>query len=441
MGAATLESKDVYDAIEMYFEKGWTDGLPVVPPRPEVVKEFIATVGRDPEEVLITFNETNMQCTVELAAVNAVMAGCRPEYFPVVLAAVECWNDPRWGSTNVYIGTASTGGAGQMVIVNGPIRNELKLNSGVGLFGPGFRANATIGRAVRLILMNALGMQPQVFDMSIMGHPGKYTYCIAEAEEDSPWEPYHVERGFKPEESTVTILPGKGPVPVDERSSDFPEGILNAVATVMLDPVYVDFVRRVAELARGHPGGHPAVVMGDLNTGETAPVLGAFLEHGFVDAFRATNPTAAGPTVWQRIDAPAPTVFRRVDYVFLRAGGAGVAERLLRFPDRDGRILALRSGRVWTFDSLDGPVRIAGVSGVAHRGHLLEHGQDVRGRPAVQRARERADGGGERRSAVGTRRGDDPGRERRRVEPVLGRADPVRVDRLDMARVGLAPPP
>ena len=233
MGAATLESKDVYDAIEMYFEKGWTDGLPVVPPRPEVVKEFIATVGRDPEEVLITFNETNMQCTVELAAVNAVMAGCRPEYFPVVLAAVECWNDPRWGSTNVYIGTASTGGAGQMVIVNGPIRNELKMNSGVGLFGPGFRANATIGRAVRLILMNALGMQPQVFDMSIMGHPGKYSYCIAEAEEDSPWEPYHVERGFHADENAVTVIAGKAPLPVDERSSDFPEGILNAVANFM----------------------------------------------------------------------------------------------------------------------------------------------------------------------------------------------------------------
>lgn len=233
MPAAQVESKDVYDAIEMYFEKGWTDGLPIVPPRPETVREFIATVGRDPEEVLITFNETNMQCTVELAAINAVMAGCKPEYFPVVLAAVECWNDPRWGSTSVYIGTASTGGAGQLVIVNGPIRNELKMNSGVGLFGPGYRANATIGRAVRLILMNALGMRPGEFDMSIMGHPGKYTYCIAEAEEESPWEPYHVERGFKPEESTVTVIAGKGPVPVDERSSDYPEGILNAVATVM----------------------------------------------------------------------------------------------------------------------------------------------------------------------------------------------------------------
>jgi hypothetical protein len=232
---STVESVDAFEAIELYFEKGWTDGLPIVPPRPEMVERFIATVGRDPNEVLITLNETNMQCTLEAAATNAVMAGCKPEYFPVVVAAVECWNDPRWGSTNVYLSTASTGGAGSLVIVNGPVRNELSMNSGVNLFasGPAFRANATIGRAVRLIMLNALGMTPQVFDMSIMGHPGKFSYCIAEAEEESPWEPYHVERGFRADESTVTVLPGKGPVPVDERNSDTPEPILDAVATVM----------------------------------------------------------------------------------------------------------------------------------------------------------------------------------------------------------------
>src|SRR3972149_3915416 len=155
MGAAQVESTDVYEAIEPYFENGWTDGLPIVPPRPEVVKQFIATVGRDPNEVLITINETNMQCTVELAAINAGMAGCKPAYFPVVLAAVECWNDRRWGASAVFISTASTGGAGSLVIVNGPVRNELGMNSGVGLFGsgPAFRANATIGRAVRRILI------------------------------------------------------------------------------------------------------------------------------------------------------------------------------------------------------------------------------------------------------------------------------------------------
>jgi hypothetical protein len=231
----TVESVDAFAAIEDYFERGWTDGLPVVPPRPEVVAEFIATVGRDPDEVLITFSETNMQCTVENAATNAVMAGCKAEYFPVVVAAIEGWADPRWGSTAFYVGNASTGGAGQMAIVSGPIRQELGFLSGVNVFGPGpnARPNATVGRALRLVLINALGMHPGVFDMAIQGHPGKYTYCIAEDEESSPWEPLSVERGFAPGVSTVTVVGARGPIPVDERSHDDAEGILDAIATIM----------------------------------------------------------------------------------------------------------------------------------------------------------------------------------------------------------------
>ncbi|MDE3077050.1 MAG: hypothetical protein KGJ86_16670, partial [Chloroflexota bacterium] len=233
MSSKTIESADAFEAIEAYFEKGWTDGLPVVPPRPEAVKQFIGQVGRDPDEVLITFSETNMQCTVENAATNAVMAGCRPEYFPIVVAAIEGWADPRWGATNFYIGNASTGGAGQMAIVSGPIRRQLGMNSGINLFGPGNRPNATIGRAIRLVMMNALGMVPGVFDMAIQGHPGKYTYCFAEDEESSPWEPLHVERGFAADSNAVTVVGARGPVAVDERSSDFPEGILDAVGQVM----------------------------------------------------------------------------------------------------------------------------------------------------------------------------------------------------------------
>jgi hypothetical protein len=233
MTSRTIESADVYAAIESYFERGWTDGLPVVPPRPEVVKEFIDRFGRDPDEVLITISETNMQCTVENAAANAVMAGCRPEYFPVVVAAIEGWADKRWGPTAFYVGNASTGGAGQLAIVNGPIRRALGLNCGVNLFGPGYRPNATIGRALRLVLMNALGMQPGIFDMAIQGHPGKYSYCIAEDEEASPWEPVSVERGFSPSTNTVTVVGARGPIPVDERSHDDAEGILDAIATIM----------------------------------------------------------------------------------------------------------------------------------------------------------------------------------------------------------------
>ncbi len=233
MPSRTVESVDAFAAIEAYFENGWTDGLPIVPPRPETVQQFIATVGRDPDEVLIAFSETNMQCTVENAATNAVMAGCKAEYFPIVVAAIEGWNDPRWGSTAFYVGNASTGGAAQLAIVSGPIRQRLGFNSGVNLFGPGYRANATVGRALRLVMLNALGMRPGEFDMAIQGHPGKYTYCIAEDEEHSPWEPLSVERGFAPGVSTVTVVGARGPIPVDDRSHDDAEGILDAIATVL----------------------------------------------------------------------------------------------------------------------------------------------------------------------------------------------------------------
>jgi hypothetical protein len=235
LSSNTVESEDAFDAIERYFENGWTDGLPIVPPRPEMVRRFIATVGRDPAEVLINFSETNMQCTLEHAATNAVMAGCKPEYFPIVVAAIEGWADKRWGSTAFYVGNASTGGAGQMAIVSGPMRQELGFNSGINLFGPGpaFRANATVGRALRLVMINALGMVPGVFDMAIQGHPGKYTYCIAEDEEASPWEPLSVEKGFPVGTSTVTVVGARGPIPVDERSHDDAEGILDAIAQVM----------------------------------------------------------------------------------------------------------------------------------------------------------------------------------------------------------------
>jgi hypothetical protein len=233
MTGRTVDNVDAFDAIERYFDNGWTDGLPIVPPRPAIVEQFIDRVGRDPDEVLIAISETNMQCTVENAATNAVMAGCKPEYFPIVVAAIEGWADPRWGPTAFYVGNASTGGAGQMAIVNGPVRREFGFNCGVNLFGPGYRANATIGRAMRLVMLNALGMQPGVFVMAIQGHPGKYSYCIAEDEEASPWEPLSVERGFSAGTNTVTVVGARGPIPVDERSHDDAEGILDAIAAMM----------------------------------------------------------------------------------------------------------------------------------------------------------------------------------------------------------------
>jgi hypothetical protein len=210
------------DAIEFCYQKGWTDGLPVVPPTEERVLRFLEVAGRDPSEVVGVVPVRGRVLTVEKVAINAVMAGCRPEYMPVVLAALEAMMDERF---NLDGSSVSTGGSGVLVVVNGPVRQALGFNSQTALFGPGpnFRANATVGRAIRLVLLNALGYQPGVLDRAAFAHPGRYTYCIAEDEENSPWEPLHVERGFRAEESTVTVFTAMGPWQVTNARAATPE--------------------------------------------------------------------------------------------------------------------------------------------------------------------------------------------------------------------------
>ena len=163
---------------------------------------------RDPNEILGTLAERRRQITVGKVAANAVMAGCLPEYFPVVIAATEAMLDERF---NLIAPSSSQGGSAILVIVNGPIIDELNLNCRNNIFGPGNRANATIGRAVRLILMNACAAIPGLFDRTVIGHPGKYTYCIAENETETHWNPLHVERGFSRQQSAVTVFAAWGP--------------------------------------------------------------------------------------------------------------------------------------------------------------------------------------------------------------------------------------
>ena len=223
----SIEWEDPLEAIERCYELGWTDGLPVVPPSAERVQEFVDYVGRSPVEVLGTLPERRREVTVEKAAANAVMAGCLPRYFPVVVAATEAMLDPRF---NLVGPSSSLGGAGILVIVNGPIVQELDINARNNLFGPGNRANATIGRSIRLILMNACAATPGLFDRSILGHPGKYSFCIGEAETETHWNPLHVERGFAANQSTVTVFACEGPRQV--RTSGGPDSIIDTVADV-----------------------------------------------------------------------------------------------------------------------------------------------------------------------------------------------------------------
>ncbi len=222
------------DAVEYCYRQGWTDGLPVVPPTEEKVLRFVERAGRHPSEVIGVEPVRARVVTVEKVAINAVMAGCLPEYMPVVLAAAECMVQPEF---NLHSSLASTSGFAPLLLINGPVRGALGFASGHNIFGPGQdrRANATVGRAIRLMLLNVLDSRPGVLDRAVMGHPGKYSYCIAEDEESSPWEPLHVERGFAAEASTVTVATCLGPFQMDlQRIPRRPEPILERIAAGML---------------------------------------------------------------------------------------------------------------------------------------------------------------------------------------------------------------
>ena len=196
-----------------------------MPPTVELVRRTIDAAVRPADQVIGSVPERRREITVEKLAANAVMAGCLPDYFPVVLAAAEAMLDSLFNLVGL---SSSLGGSGVLVIVNGPVVKRLGINSRNNLFGPGNRANATIGRAIRLTLMNACGAIPGLFDRSILGHPGKYSYCIAEAEDDTHWTPLHVERGFDPGDSAVTVFACEGPRQV--RTAGGPENVITAVA-------------------------------------------------------------------------------------------------------------------------------------------------------------------------------------------------------------------
>lgn len=227
----TVEDPSV--AIEYCYEQGWAaDGLPVVPPTEERVAQFLAATGLAGEAIVGEIPARARRISAEKLAINAVMAGCLPTYAPVVLAAVEALCAPEH---NVNGSAASTGGSAPLLIVSGPIVSELGMHGGVNLFGPGNRPNATIGRALRLVLMNVGGATPGVMDKSTIGHPGKYSYCIAEADDVRPreWPPFHTRRGLPAEASAVTVFAGEAPRYANNHHSNDAEGILRTVAGVM----------------------------------------------------------------------------------------------------------------------------------------------------------------------------------------------------------------
>jgi hypothetical protein len=228
--AERMRLPDAWAAIEHFFQQEWSDGLPVVPPTEALVQPMLEAVKRDPGEVVGLVPPRFGAATIESLATHAVLAGCLPAYFPVVLAAVEALLEPSFGLQGVV---ATTHVSTPLLIVNGPIARALDINAGPNLFGQGWRANATIGRAIRLILGNLGGGLPGGIDQSTLGHPGKYTYCIAENEAKSPWEPFHTERGFKPEESTVTVLAAAAPYSMSDFFNNTALGLMRTFADSM----------------------------------------------------------------------------------------------------------------------------------------------------------------------------------------------------------------
>lgn len=263
----TFESQDT--ALAGFFERGWTDGLPVVVPTRERVARMLETVGLPADHVVFTVpTRSNLTITAEVVAANAVMAGAAPEYFPVVLAAAEALGNPEY---NLHGHTATLSGAQQVVIVSGPVRDRLGINSGEGALGPGTRANATIGRALRLLVRNGCRSVHGQFDRSTFSHPGRYSWCFGEAEQDSPWEPITTEQGLAAGTDAVTLYATVWQSSVISHTRDAEE-LLGELGLAARTACHVNWLHRDVAVESSFYAGRPFLfVIGH----EHAAVLGA----------------------------------------------------------------------------------------------------------------------------------------------------------------------
>ena len=233
MGMVGLKSgridvpEDVSEITRIFNEKRWSDGLPVIPPTEQRVETILRGTFRQPHDVIGLIPPSLAEATVEKLAINSVMAGCVPEHMPVLIAALEAMLEEKF---NLYGVQATTHPCGPMLIINGPIRARLGINCRYGVFGPGTFANAVIGRAIRLVLINIGGAIPGEVDKATHGQPGKYSCVIGENEEESHWEPLSVERGFRSDQSTVTVVAAEAPHNVNDHYSISGLGVLTTVA-------------------------------------------------------------------------------------------------------------------------------------------------------------------------------------------------------------------
>jgi hypothetical protein len=247
--AALFEAPDDFEAINrLYRERRWSDGLPIVPPTQERVERMLGQTRRARGEIVARIAPGFGAATVEHVAINAVLAGCDPEYMPVLIAAVEAVAAPEFNLQGIQ---ATTNPVAVWIIVNGPVAGRLGINGMFNCLGEGAWANATIGRALRLILRNVGGALPGEMDRATQGQPGKYTFCCAENEVENPWQPLHVERGFAAQSSTVTVVGAEGTMNMNSHSKDADE-LLRVIAETMMHPPSNEYTH----------GGEPWLVIG-----------------------------------------------------------------------------------------------------------------------------------------------------------------------------------
>jgi hypothetical protein len=240
------------DAVEQCFERGWSDGLPVVPPTDERIIRMLSGTSRPAGEVVGHVPPNLLPCTVEKVAINAVMAGCKPAYMPVVLAALETALDPLFTMHGLLCTTCFSG---PIIVVNGPIAAAIGMNSGVNALGQGNRANATIGRALQLIIRNVGGGRPGELDLATLGSPGKYTFCFAEDESDPGWEPLSVARGIARGKNAVTLFQGDGILGFIDQRSRTPEELMRSLAMSLVavgHPKLCEFTNAMLVLSPEH---------------------------------------------------------------------------------------------------------------------------------------------------------------------------------------------
>ena len=320
-----LSAADESAALEQLHELGCTDGLPVVVPTAERVERMVLACGQPGDAMLGEMGPAMGIATIEKVAVAAVMAGCLPDYMPIVYAGVKALLDPRFDLTEMQGTTHCTA---PLMIVNGPVRHSHgPIACSFGALGPGFRANASIGRALRLAMINIGGAKPGVSDMALLGHPGKFTYCLGEDEEHSPFEPLHVARGFAQEQSAVTVVGAEAPHSVmfsgDADDPDACQRLLDVLAIGLANLATNNAIlRQGAAVVVLNPDHANLLAAAGMSRGDIASALVAGCTHSLASV-QALAPAFTNPNSTD-LTKPLPAFASPDDILILMAGGSGL---------------------------------------------------------------------------------------------------------------------